>query len=171
MKTRYMVIAAFFTGLWSAGIVYAASTSNISAQDFVTKASISSKFEVQSSRLASDRAQSGDVKSFAHRMEEDHNKIAQQLQETLNKSTSKAKIADKLDNKHEKLLDKLKGLSGSAFDKEYLAMQTDAHKEAVALFTRYSNHGGDEAFKDFATDTLPILEDHLSHVEKLKSKL
>ncbi len=168
MKIRTMVITALLTGFCSVTAAYAA---NMSAQDFVTKAGIGSKFEVQSSRLASERAQNSDVKAFARRMEEDHNKLAQQLQETLNKSTSKAKIVDKLDAKHEKLLDKLKGLSGGAFDKEYIAMQIGAHKEAVDLFTRYSKHGSDEAFKDFATDKLPILEDHLTHVKQIKSKL
>lgn len=48
-------------------------------------------------------------------------------------------------------------------------MQTDAHKEAVSLFSDYSKNGTDPVLKQFATDTLPALQAHLDHVKQLKA--
>ena len=51
-----------------------AQASTISARDFVHKASIANQFEIESSQLALDKAQSSEVKSFAQRMVDDHTK-------------------------------------------------------------------------------------------------
>jgi putative membrane protein len=46
-------------------------------------------------------------------------------------------------------------------------MQTQAHKEAVALFSAYANSGDDPAMKEFAKKTLPVLQMHERHVKDL----
>jgi putative membrane protein len=39
-----------------------------------------------------------------------------------------------MDSAHQSKVDKLKGLSGSEFDRQYDEMQVDAHETAVSLF-------------------------------------
>jgi putative membrane protein len=46
-------------------------------------------------------------------------------------------------------------------------MQTDAHKQAVALFSAYANSGDDPALKEFAKATLPTLKMHEKLVKNL----
>lgn len=140
-----------------------------SAQDFVNKASIANEFEIESSKLALEKSQSNDVKKFAQTMIDQHTKTGQVLEKTLESSKSKAQATEELDDKHQKMLDKLQSASSKNFDSQYIAMQKDAHKDAVNLFSSYSKHGKDTALKNFAADTLPTLKEHLKHVETLKS--
>jgi putative membrane protein len=164
---RKIAIGVAVIGALAAVSVYA---NGLSAQDFVTKASIANQFEIDSSKLALDKAQNADVKSFAQTMVDDHTKTGEKLQKALESSNSNAKPAMALDDKHQKLLDKLQAKSGNDFDREYMSVQTDAHKEAVSLFTDYSKTGKDKPLKDFASQTLPTLKDHLTHVKDLKAE-
>lgn len=138
-----------------------------SAQDFVRKASAANAFEIESSKLALKKSPSGDVKTFAQTMVDDHTTTAGKLGDALKISKSRAHPSDKLDDKQQKLMGQLETASGTAFDSQYIAMQTDAHKEAVDLFGDYAKNGSDPALKDFAARTLPTLQTHLQHVEQL----
>ncbi|WP_292142361.1 DUF4142 domain-containing protein, partial [Mesorhizobium sp.] len=69
--------------------------------------------------------------------------------------------------KEQQMLGELKSASGKAFDQKYIKMQTDAHKEAVALFSTYAKSGDDPAMKEFAKKTLPTLKMHEKHVKEL----
>ncbi|RWF28204.1 MAG: DUF4142 domain-containing protein, partial [Mesorhizobium sp.] len=69
--------------------------------------------------------------------------------------------------KEQQLLDELKRVSGEAFDQAYIKMQTDAHRQAVALFSTYAKSGDDPAMKEFAKKTLPTLKMHEKHVKEL----
>jgi len=54
------------------------------------------------------------------------------------------------------------GLSGDDFDRTYIEWQILSHKDAVALFKTESETGDDKDARQFATDTLPTLQLHLS---------
>ena len=167
MYARNLAIAAGLVSVITATAVYANTTS---AQEFVNKAAVANKFEIESSQLALDKAQSDDVKLFARKMVDDHTKTGEQLKELLANEDSKITAPTELDKKHQGLLDKLHASPADTFDKIYVSMQTDAHKEAVELFSNYSERGKKGALKNFATETLPNLRDHLSHVQKLEVK-
>jgi putative membrane protein len=140
-----------------------------STEDFVHMASIANSFEIQSSKLALEKSQSKEIKSFAQRMIDDHTKAEDELHQTLQTADLDPSMAqDTLDNKNEKIFDKLQTASGDDFNKQYVSAQTDAHKDAVKLFSDYAKHGDNTALKDFAAKTLPTLKDHLKHVEHLK---
>jgi len=167
MYARHLFITAGVIGALSLASVCAYAAT--SAQDFVTKASIANEFEIESSKLALDKSQNNDIKSFAQRMVDDHTKTGDKLKNVLKNSASNAQPATSLDDKHQKLLDTLNAANGKSFDDQYVNIQTDAHKEAVSLFTDYSQTGTDSALKTFATETLPTLKKHLKHVETLQA--
>jgi putative membrane protein len=50
-------------------------------------------------------------------------------------------------NAQQKMLDKLKGLKGKDFAKQYMEDQVSAHKYAVSLFQRYGQGGDNGALK------------------------
>jgi putative membrane protein len=149
-------------------LVAASANAAPTAQDFVTKASIAGRFEIESSKLALTKSSNPDVKAFAQQMIDDHTQASQDL--AVAAKPSGAQPADALDDKHQKKLDKLNDLSGKKFDKEYISCQTKAHKKAVSLFSDYAKSGDDASLKDFASKTLPTLQGHLDHVKKLKAK-
>jgi len=57
------------------------------------------------------------------------------------------------------MLDKLKGLNGKDFTKQYNSDQVSGHKDAVSLFERYDKGGDNPELKDWANKTLPTLRD------------
>jgi len=99
--------------------------------DFVTQVAISDMFEIESSKLASGRADASS-KTFAARMIKDHTGTSSELKGIARKANFD--VPGALDSVHQSKFDKLKGIQGADFDKEYDNMQVDAHKDAVDLF-------------------------------------
>ena len=140
----------------------------ISDEDFVMKASAAGMAEVNFGKLAEAQSSSAEVKKFAQNMVDDHSKANDELLKVADKD--KITPAEKMGAKDQQMFTKLTGLKGPEFDREYIASQLAAHKEAVALFKSESNHGKNEDLKEFATKTLPTLEHHLEIVKKLSGK-
>jgi putative membrane protein len=139
--------------------------------DFVRTVAISDMFEIQSGQLAAEKAQNGDVKSFAQQMVDDHSKTTEQLKDMVEDEDVKAQLPGNLDDQHQAQLDKLKGLSGKQFDKTYMDMQVKAHQKAVALFEAYAAAGENDELKDWAEDTVPSLKEHLEEAQDLTAKV
>ncbi len=137
----------------------------VSDEEFVKKASAAGIAEVDFGKLALQQASSDNVKKFAQHMVDDHSKANAELLKTADKD--RIAPAEKMDAKDQATLTKLAGLKGAEFDREYVASQLAAHKEAVALFQAESKHGKNNDLKEFATKTLPTLEHHLDMVKKL----
>lgn len=138
-----------------------------STQDFVTKAAISDMAEIESSKLAVAKSE-GKSKAFAEKMIKDHTETSTALKGLVTGGKVKANLPGAMDSAHQSKIDKLKGLSGAAFTKEYDEMQVAAHKEAVSLFERYSKSGENADLKAFAAKTLPHLQMHLKMAEDLR---
>ncbi|TIV26963.1 MAG: DUF4142 domain-containing protein, partial [Mesorhizobium sp.] len=100
----------------------------------------------------------------------DHTKAGEDFKAALSQGQTTASIKPSgpaLQPKEQQMLDELKGASGKDFDAKYIKMQTDAHKDPVALFSTYANSGDDPALKEFAKKTLPVLKMHEKHVKDL----
>jgi putative membrane protein len=126
--------------------------------DFVTEAAQSDMFEIQSSKLAASKTQ-GDVKQFATQMVTDHTKTTDDLKGLA--PAANAPLPTAMDSSQQGKLDKLKGLNGDDFAKQYVSDQVSAHKKAVSLFKRYGNGGENPKLKSWATQTMPTLQHHL----------
>jgi putative membrane protein len=138
-------------------------------EQFVMKASIGNQFEIESSRIALERARSDEVKRFAQRMVDDHSKAGATLAQMAQAEGIAAPKTPELDSKHVEMLQKIKSAGeGSKFDQAYVNAQVAAHKEAVELFRNYARNGDNSDLKGFAQTTLPTLEDHLQHVTDLQ---
>lgn len=133
---------------------------------FAAQAESSNMFEIESSKLALKQAKSSQVKNFAEQMIKDHTKAGKRMEQTLKKEGMKP--AKALTAKHEALLQQLEGTSGAEFDAAYVTAQTQAHMEAVSLFRSYASDPDDKALGAFAKKTLPTLQKHLEHVQKLE---
>jgi putative membrane protein len=101
-------------------------------------------------------------------MIKDHSETSKELKGLVQSGKVKAELPTTLDAEHQKKLDELKKLSGKALDTAYDKMQVEAHRQAVDLFTTYSQTGDNAELKQWAAKTLPHLKEHLSMAEKLK---
>ena len=133
-------------------------------KDFVHEAAISDMFEIQSSKLAEGRTD-GPTKAFAEKMVRDHTKTTDELKPLAMKAHIDPPAS--MDESHKKMLDKLEGLKGADFAKQYHEDQDSGHKDAVSLCQRYSMGGEDADLKAWAGKTLPTLEEHLQMAQNL----
>lgn len=137
-----------------------------STQDFVTQAAISDLFEIQSSKLAEERADDK-TKAFAKKMIADHEKTSGELKAMVEGGKVKASLPTALDSSHQSKLDKLKGLNGKDFVDQYHSDQVTAHKNAVDLFKRYGDEGENADLKTWAAAKKPALDEHLKMAQDL----
>jgi putative membrane protein len=134
-------------------------------QQFADMASSSNMFEIESSRIALEKASSEEVKTFAQHMIDDHTKAGEDMKAAA--QSDGITPAEALQPAHQAKLDELSGMEGEAFDQAYLSAQVAAHDEAVALFEGFSANGEDSALKAFAANTLPTLQQHREEVGAL----
>jgi putative membrane protein len=168
MKSPHLFTAAV-CGL-SFAVMQSTAALAVSSEDFVQKASIANEFEIESSKIALDKSQNADVKRFAQKIIKDHTKTASDMDEAVRASKLEVTPPTTLDEKHQKMLDKLQNVPASKFNRDYISMQQAAHKEAISLFKDYSKNGNNASLKDFASQTLPDLEDHLKEAKKINEK-
>ena len=129
-------------------------------QDFVTEAGTSDMFEVQSNQLAQQKGGEKE-KIFAAKMVADHTKTTADMKAMLSDGKVKATAPTGMTSSQQSMLDKLKGLNGGDFNKQFWSDQESAHKDAVSLFQRYSDGGDNDALKAWTKKTLPDLQMHL----------
>ena len=126
---------------------------------FVKEAAMGGLAEVEFGRLASQKAESNDVKQFGQRMVDDHSKANDQLKPIAQQKN--VTIPTQLSGKEKTLYDRLSKLSGAQFDRAYMQLMLQDHRKDVGDFRKESQSGKDPDVKQFASQTLPTLEDHL----------
>jgi len=132
---------------------------------FVKMAANDGMHEVELGKIAQVQAKNDDVKKFAETMVKDHTKANEELK-TAAKAANIA-VPDKIDDKHQKEIDRFKDYKGTNFDADYMKHMVTDHTEAVTLFTRASKEAKNKELKDFATKTLPTIQAHLEQAKKL----
>jgi len=143
------------------------------ASEFVKQAGAGGEYEIRSSKLALKQSKSEDIKRIAQRLIDDHTKAGKELKTTVKDGGVKAKIPEKLDQKHQTMMDELKKAKGTTadFDKLYLDQQLSAHQDAIALFSGYAEGGDNDKLKSFAEKTLPTLQEHQQMVTSAQAAM
>jgi putative membrane protein len=171
LRAKSLILSTAAALLAISGTAFAAdkdSNSNIDSKHFVTKAAQANLAEIKTSQLALEKAQSPDVKSFAQRMIDDHQKANSELQSIA--QSENLKVPDDTDMKHKAAMKMLQAKSGTGFDSAYIDQMNKDHDKTIALFQSAANSSKvDPQLKQFASKTLPILEQHHQLVAKLES--
>ena len=134
-------------GMQQAGAANSGSTAKVNDTKFAKEAAMGGMLEVQ----------------LGQKMVDDHTKANDDLKAIASKDSIELPTA--LDAKHQARLDKLSKLSGAAFDKAYVKDQLKDHQMDVREFQAESQGGTNADVKDFATKTLPVLQQHLDMVK------
>lgn len=195
-------------------------------QEFVQKAAMSGRMEVQHGKMAASKASNAQVKAFGNTLVKDHTAANQQLMAIAKKkgitiadehrsmpnqaspaggsaatTTSDTKGGASRTTKSAttgttgasggvattgEARDRQSGAAqagagqhmepwmsgtGAAFDRGFLEAQVKMHQEAIALFEKEANGGGDTDLKAFAQKQLPALRNHLKQAQDLQAKL
>jgi putative membrane protein len=134
-------------------------------REFMEKAASGGLSEVQGGRLAAQQGENAQIKSFGEHMVKDHSAANDKLMALA--QSKQIELPSTPDQSDTAKLDKLKGLSGAAFDKKYAEMMVKDHKHDVAEFEKAAKSAKDPNLKAFAQATLPTLRTHLTMAESL----
>lgn len=143
----------------------AKSAMSSSDSKFVTEAAQGGMAEVELGRLAAEKASSADVKQFGQRMVDDHTKANDQLKQVA--AQKNITLPAGVGSKNQAEIDRLSKLSGADFDHAYMHLMVQDHRKDVTEFRKQANNGKDADIKNFASNTLPTLEDHLKDAQSI----
>jgi putative membrane protein len=140
-----------------------------SEKEFMTNAARGSMLEVQMGRLAADKATSPEVKQFGERMVTDHGQLGQKLQQLA--SNLNLTPEQQLSPEQQNAVSRLQNLSGKAFDREYMKAMVADHVKDISEFQRIANQASNADIRQFASEALPMLQEHLKLAREIVGKL
>ena len=161
MRTRLTLLSTAAAALLLAMPALAQQQSrDLSAEDrsFVQNAAIGGKAEVELGKLAEQNAQSQQVKQFGQKMVQDHSAANQKL-EGIAKMKG-VELPQQLDAEHQQAMGRLSKMRGAEFDHAYMQDMVKDHNKDVNEFRKEAQSGKDPDVREFARQTLPILQQH-----------
>lgn len=139
--------------------------------------------EIELGKLAGERASNAQVKAFGQMMVRDHTTAGNELKQAV---SGHVQVQEQMDEKHRELAQKLRGLQGIEFDREYMNAMVEGHQEVKGMLEDRAhgatntgaganraapNAGHDQletAVNQWAAKTLPKVEQHLQRAEQLR---
>jgi putative membrane protein len=130
---------------------------------FLQKASEGGMAEVQLGKLAAEKGNSSEVKQFGQKMVEDHTRLNEQLKPIADTfGVSAPKHLNKADQAE---YDKLSGLSGDAFDQEYITDMVKDHRKDLHEFRREETATSNPELKQAVGQAEQVISQHLSMIQ------
>ncbi|CAM2176207.1 putative membrane protein [Burkholderia latens] len=132
--------------------------------EFVDKAGIVGQTQLRASQLALDRSSNPDVKAFARKMLDDHDRMTAELR----KLGARKGLPVQAKMLVDPAVTALRARTGHAFDIGYVAIAGPAaHESAIKLYEAEARDGRDPQLRAFAAAALPTLNAHLSAARAL----
>jgi putative membrane protein len=138
-------------------------------QNFINEAAKGNRAEVELGRIMSEKATDKGVKQFAQQMIKDHSTALNQLQQLA--QAKNITLPDGLPREAEDLKQKLNSDNGKQVDKEYVAAMVKDHEKDVKEFQDAAQNAHDPDVKQWASNLVPKLQEHLNKIQALNSKI
>jgi putative membrane protein len=138
-------------------------------KQFLTTASQGNFDEIQLGKLAAEKGTNPAVKSFGQRMVTDHTKLTEKMKPFATSWGINPPTA--LSSDAQKEYDKLQGMSGNDFDKEYIDDMVTDHTHDFDAFTKEVNDTKDAKFKTAVEQGKSVIAAHKNMAYNLKKKL
>ena len=132
---------------------------------FVKKALEGNMAEVQMGQLALQKSSDDQVKQFAQRMVDDHGKMLDQLKPAA--QAMGVKVPDGPSKGAMKNMDKMKGLSGDAFDQAYIKDMVKDHKKDSSEFKQEAQNTQNPQLKQLVTEASQTIDSHLQQIQQI----
>ena len=147
----------------------AADKANAADRQFVMQAMEGGMAEVETGRLAAERATNADVKAYGQHMVDDHSKMLSEMR-SMAKSKN-AKLTAQPAKKHQAAMKKLQSAEGDGFDKAFMTQMVKDHEDALKLVQDASKNAKDKELKAAAQKAAPEIEKHLEMAKSIQSSL
>ena len=139
----------------------------MTAQQFAETAAGSDLFEIESGKLAQQKGSSSAVKGFGNMLVEEHTKSSTELKAAAAKLPGIA-LPVVPPPELQARLDALKGLSGEAFDRQFIADQTASHQQTLAALNAYVATGDAPPLKEHASKATGVVQKHLNELGQIR---
>jgi putative membrane protein len=155
-------------------------------QGWVQDITMHNTAEIELGKIAGERASNAQVKQYGQMMVKDHTMAGAELKQSV---SGKIQVQERMDEKHRDLAQKLRGLQGMEFDREYINAMIDGHQEVKGMLENRANEAKntgaaanrnpqdtatdqvETAVNQWAAKTLPAVERHLQRAEQLRDTL
>lgn len=144
-------------------------TTDKESADFAVKAANAGMMEVDLGNWAKDHAVRKDVKDFGAMMVADHTQANDELKAIA--ASKNITLPAEVSDDAKKHIEDMQNMKGSDFDKHYVNMMVDDHKDAIDLFEKAAKNSTDADLKAFAEKTLPTLRKHQDAIKAIKAKM
>lgn len=134
-------------------------------KEFVKKALEGNMAEVQMGQLALEKSSDDQVKQFAQRMVDDHGKMLDQLKPAA--QAMGVKVPDGPSKGAMKSMDKMKALSGDAFDQAYIKDMMKDHKKDSSEFKQEAQSTQNPQLKQLVTEASQTIDSHLQQIQQI----
>lgn len=125
--------------------------------------------EINAAKLAQEKTQSDEVKSFAKKMVDDHTKALDELKQI---AQSKGLTLPSEPNKQQIAMEqKLQGLSGDKFDKQYMKQIGEHAQMQTHQLLQKAAKVKDADLKNYASKTMAVFEGHLQMAKETERSL
>jgi putative membrane protein len=131
---------------------------------FIDQAGRAGLAEVAEGQVAAQQARRASVRALGARMVKDHGMANDDLAALAARKQIAAPAAPS--DSQQADLATLKGLKGTAFDRQYLNAQVADHRTVLKLFQTEAQQGTDADVKAFAAQYAPVIAHHLDMFEK-----
>jgi putative membrane protein len=137
-------------------------------KQFVMKSSEGSLAEVELGKLALKKSQNPEVKQFAQKMVDDHTALINDMKPVADQMG--VKPPTKVNAKHQQLADRLKGLSGDKFDKEYITAMVADHHHDLGEFMAEQSRTTDPTLKETVSKGTEVIRMHTEMIDEIAKK-
>ena len=161
MLKNPILTIAFSGALACAVTAFAAGPSDSSRSDavFLAMAAEVDMTVAHMGQMAETNASASEVKNLAKTLVQDHTSDYERVY------VLGAKLGDKIpkaiDRHDQQTFARLRHVEGKSFDRMFLSQQSTEHEKLINAFKREAEHGTNPEIKDYASRTLPTIEQHL----------
>lgn len=135
-------------------------------QQFITRALNLAEAEIEAGRLAAEKASAAPLKEFGQRVAAEHEKLRRSVEE-LAKKNGVAVQEHPSRRWWQGELQRIRGLSGPDFDREYLSWQLQTHLALVDLYQTQASHSAQTDLSRFAIISLNEIQRHFDQAKQL----
>jgi len=169
MKFRLFLAVTLLAGCATTG------QQNLTDSEIAMIMRVSNIAEVREGEVARTKATSGDVRDFATMMVTEHTSQNNKAEAELARAdvaSSDTMLSRQLDAESGEAADRLRPLSGAAFDRAYIGRQVDAHQSFLTMIdTKLTPTARKKAVKEQLTDLRKLIDKHLARAKQIQGSL
>ena len=125
--------------------------------------------EIRLGQTAQTKAMNSAVKQFGQRMVNDHTNLQNQVASLV--TANKVSVSQAMNSKNQDEFNRVNKISGQAFDSAYMNLMVQAHRQDIANFQTQSQSAKSTQVRTLATNSLPVLQQHLSLATQVASQV